>query len=186
MKPIVKRIFIGVAGLACFAVIAFVALIGYVMLGMPTLTSLSRTGEKLPAIFVEDGNTVYCRMRYCDFRFPLPNGGQIVWTNIESGGFDTIKGTVYVIETNRTPINLRVYAELLEKKHFDLSITDLTGCDCCTNIHVAPFVSNGKLIKIPDFSSIGASSRDPLGGWITADLVDTNAVKIRFSYFGDD
>jgi hypothetical protein len=178
-----RRIVIRIVVFFCFVVMA---MIGYVMLGMPTLLSLSRTGEKLPAIFVEVGNTAYCRMRYCDFQFPLPNGAQIVRTNIESGSFDTIKGTVYAIETNGTPINLRAFAELLEKKHFNLSITDLTGCDCCTNIHAVPFVSNGKMIKIPDFSSIGANSRDPLGGWITADLVDTNAVRIRFSYFGDD
>ncbi|MGA2788703.1 MAG: hypothetical protein ABSF60_14375, partial [Verrucomicrobiota bacterium] len=72
MRPTIKRALIGMVGLACLAIIAFVALFVYML--MPPLRSFSRMHENLPTVSVEIGNTVYCRMRYCDFRFPLPKG----------------------------------------------------------------------------------------------------------------
>jgi hypothetical protein len=116
MKPIVKRIFVGIAGLVCFAAIAFVVLIRYVTLGMPTFRGLSRAHEKLPAIFIENGDAVYFRMQSADFRFPLPSHGHIVRTNLDSGGY--FNGAIYVVGTNGGPVNLRDYAEFLQRKNW--------------------------------------------------------------------
>jgi len=174
----VKRIFIGIAGLACFATAALVV---YVM--MPPLRSFSRAHEKLPAISVENGDTVYCRMRYCDFRFPLPNGARIVQTNIESGGFDTINGTINVVGASGGLINMRDYAELLQKKHFSLGIADAS---CCvgTNVPDMPITVAGKTIHHPVLSDFTAGSIDQDGGTLQIGTV-SNLIQIRFGYFGD-
>jgi len=181
MRPIIKRVLIGVVGLACLAVIAFVALVVYVM--TPPFRSFSRAHENLPIVSVEAGDTVYCRMRYCDFRFPLPKGADIVQTNIDSGGFDTINGTIYVAGTNGGSINMRAYAELLQKMHFSLSIADASGC-CPTNMPDMPFINEGKVIHYPVLSDFSASSIDQVGGVLQIGIV-SNVTQIRFSYFGD-
>ena len=47
----------------------------------------------LPRIMVEHGNTIYCRMKADDFRFPLPSSSRA--TNlVVTGGFDTVDGSV--------------------------------------------------------------------------------------------
>jgi hypothetical protein len=64
---------------------------------------IERLGETgLPKIRVESGDTIYCRMKADDFRFPLPPGSRAV-NPIVTGGFDTIDGTVEARfdETNR-------------------------------------------------------------------------------------
>jgi len=76
---------------------------------------LSRRHEKLPDVSIENGNTVYCRMRACDFRFPLPSGSQFIKTESVEGGFDTINGVIYVTTTNGTPVNLAAYEAQLKK-----------------------------------------------------------------------
>jgi hypothetical protein len=139
--------------LAVFAVVALGLFISH-QLKPP----FNRVNEKLPTMSVEEGSMVYCRMRYCDFRFPIPSGTHVVRTNIASGGFDTIDGTIDVMSTNGEPIDMHAYAELLRKKHFNLS-PDYTG-------------------------GISASSKEPRGGWIGAEALD-RAVRIRFTYFGD-
>lgn len=55
---------------------------------------LERRGEKdLPRLVIERGDTVYCRMKGDDFRFPLPAGSRA--TNLMvTGGFDTADGSV--------------------------------------------------------------------------------------------
>jgi len=183
MKPCLKRIFIGVAALACLAVIAFAALVVSVM--MPPLRSFSRTHEKLPAVFVENGSTVYCRMKYCDFRFPLPSNVHIVGTNLESGGFDTINGAIYVIGTNGVPISLRNYAEFLQKRRWNVSVGSGAGCpDVTNNCPDVPFDSSSGVIHYPLFEQMFADSADQEGGSVIAET--TNGItKIRFSYFGD-
>jgi len=57
-------------------------------------SKIERVHEKnLPAIRVEKGGTIYCRMKADDFRFPLPPGARA--TNpIVTGGFDTVDGSV--------------------------------------------------------------------------------------------
>jgi len=149
----------------------------------PPFRSFSRAHENLPIVSVEAGDTVYCRMRYCDFRFPLPKGADIVQTNIDSGGFDTINGTIYVAGTNGGSINMRAYAELLQKRHFSLSIADASGC-CPTNMPDMPFINEGKVIHYPVLSDFSASSIDQVGGVLQIGIV-SNVTQIRFSYFGD-
>jgi len=116
---------------------------------MPPLRSFSRMHEALPTVSVEAGDTVYCRMRYCDFRFPLPDKVRIVRTDPVSGGFDTINGTIYLVGSDGGPVPMRAYAELLQRKHFDVSVADGTGCECCTNVPDVPFVSTGRVIHYP-------------------------------------
>src|SRR5512138_3933502 len=54
---------------------------------------IERLGEKdLPKILIR-GNTVYCRMKADDFRFPLPPGSRAV-NAVVRGGFDTVDGSV--------------------------------------------------------------------------------------------
>jgi len=183
MKPILKRILIGIAGLVCLATIAFVALIVFAM--MPPFRSFSRVHEKLPAVYVETGATVYCRMKYCDFRFPLPNNVHIVWTNLAGGGFDTINGAIYVVGTNGGPINLRAYAEFLQKKHWDVTTGSGAGCESVTNnCSDVPFVSSSGVIHYPLFDEIYGSSSNQKGGIIIAGT-ENSMTQIRFSYFGD-
>ena len=78
---------------------------------------LSRRHEKLPAVSIENGDTVYCRMRACDFRFPLPRGSQFIKTELVERGFDTINGFIYVKMTNGTAVNLAAYEAQLNKYH---------------------------------------------------------------------
>ena len=56
--------------LCAVGVIAYLALIIFRL--PPPMRSFGRRSEKLPSVSVGAGNVVYCRMRYCDFRFPLP------------------------------------------------------------------------------------------------------------------
>ena len=54
---------------------------------------LERLGEThLPQVSIQ-GNTVYCRMKADDFRFPLPPGSRAA-NPVVRGGFDTVKGSV--------------------------------------------------------------------------------------------
>lgn len=58
---------------------------------------IERIREKnLPRIVIEGGDTVYCRMKADDFRFPLPPGGRAFNPILNSGGFDTVDGAVEV------------------------------------------------------------------------------------------
>lgn len=183
MNPIAKRVLIGMAGLVSLAAIAFVGLIIHMM--MPPIHSFSRMHENLPAVTIENGHTVYCRMRYCDFRFPLPDKARVVKIDPVTGGADTINGAIYLVGSDGEPIKLRTYAELLQREHFDASPCDGSGCSDVTN-HMSdvPFVSGGKVIHYPLFDDFGASSHNPEGGWITVGTED-HLTKIRFSYFGD-
>jgi nitrogen fixation NifU-like protein len=49
-------------------------------------------------------------------RFPLPSHGHIVRTNLDSGGY--FNGAIYVVGTNGGPVNLRDYAEFLQRKNW--------------------------------------------------------------------
>lgn len=183
MKPILKRVLIGVGVLVCLAVLAFVALAVYVM--SPPLRSYSRAKEKLPAVIIETGNTVYCRMQYCDFRFPLPDNAHIVRTNLDSGGFDTINGAIYVVGADGKPISARSYAEFLQKKHWNVTVGSGFGCpDVTNNMLDVPFVSSGGTIHYPLFDQVFAGSTDQAGGSLIVEAED-HMTKIRFSFFGD-
>jgi len=55
---------------------------------------IERLGEKnLPRILVEKKNTIYCRMKADDFRFPLPPGSHAI-NPVATGGFDSVDGIV--------------------------------------------------------------------------------------------
>lgn len=58
---------------------------------------IGRLHEKdLPKATVEEGRTVYCRMKAADFRFPLPAGSYGLPPVITSGGFDWVTGSIEV------------------------------------------------------------------------------------------
>ncbi len=183
MKPMFKRALIGFASLVCLAA---AALAGFVFYGFYKMKPpFNRVDEKLPTITVENGDTIYCRMRYCDFRFPLPDAAKIVRTGPVTGGADTIDGAIYLVGSNGGPVKMRAYAELLQKKHFDAAPADGSGCpDVTRNMPDVPFVCAGKVIHYPLFDDFGASSRDQEGGRIDVSTKD-RMTKIRFSYFGD-
>ena len=77
-----------------------------------------RARENLPSISVESGNRLCCRMLYCDFRFPLPEGTSVSSIEPVTGGFDTIKGAIDVTNIHAGAVNLRAYARALRRDGF--------------------------------------------------------------------
>lgn len=136
-----------------------------------------RAHESLPSVSVESGRTVYCRMRYCDFRFPLPDGAHVVRTDSVNGGFDTIKGAIYVTAPDGSPVDLEAYAELLRKHHFNVQPGFTSEAD-------PPWVGTPAKRNHPEGYTIPFAASTADGGWVAVDIIDhTN--KIAFSYFGD-
>ncbi|HXI84662.1 MAG TPA: hypothetical protein VNL17_11310 [Verrucomicrobiae bacterium] len=177
MKPVIKRILIGMAGPVCVTAFGIVALIVYML--MPPLRSFARMHEKLPSVSIESGKTVYCRMQYCDFRFPLPDKARVMRTGHVTGGFDTIEGTIYVVDSDGTPVSLRGYAELLQKNHFHAVPQDKRNYFF---FGVSKSSSDGGSIDATITNLVTESSGDD--GSINATV--TNLVtEIHFSYFGD-
>ena len=83
-----------VAILICAALLAGTAWVVIKFSPLFLNSKIERVHEKnLPAIRIERGSTIYCRMKADDFRFPLPPGA---WaTNlVVTGGFDTVDGSV--------------------------------------------------------------------------------------------
>ena len=74
------------------------------------------TEEGLPTITIEGDNTVYCRMKADDFRFPLPPGAVAVNPRIVSGSFDTVKGSLIVTFPEGRPMSPRRYEEWLKAR----------------------------------------------------------------------
>jgi hypothetical protein len=136
-----------------------------------------RLHESLPSVSIESDRLVYCRMQYCDFRFPLPHGAQVVQTDSVSGGFDTIKGAIYVRGHDGGPIDLQAYAGLLQQHNFNVQPGFTSEAD-------PPWV--GAPVKhdhLKDYTiPFAASTKD--GGWVAVDIID-GSTKIAFSYFGD-
>ena len=77
-----------------------------------------RSRENLPSVAVESGGRLCCRMLYCDFRFPLPPNTGLVSIEPVTGGFDTIKGAIYVTNRNRGAVDLRAYARAMRRDGF--------------------------------------------------------------------
>jgi len=78
-----------------------------------------RSHENLPAVAVESGKRLCCRMLYCDFRFPLPPGARVVSIDPVTGGFDTIKGSILVTNTGGGAFDLRAYARMMRRDGFN-------------------------------------------------------------------
>jgi hypothetical protein len=80
---------------------------------------------------------------------------------------------------------MRAYADLLQKRQFEASPCDGSGCpEVTNNMPDVPFVSAGKVIHYPLFDDFWASSSNQLGGTIEVTIAD-RGTKIRFGYFGD-
>jgi hypothetical protein len=79
-------------------------------------SKIERLGEKnLPKILVENGNIIHCRMKADDFRFPLPPGTQAFDPVINSGGFDTVEGSVEARFESSNHITAAEYLRILGK-----------------------------------------------------------------------
>src|SRR5436190_16642929 len=77
---------------------------------------VERLGEKdLPKILIQ-GNTIYCRMKTDDFRFPLPAGSRGTNAIITGGIFDTIDGTVEARFDGTNMVTASEYAAFLVGK----------------------------------------------------------------------
>jgi hypothetical protein len=146
-------------------------------LGVSQVKGFERKSEKLPTMSVEGGKTVYCRMRVCDFRFPLPKGAQIQRADPVSGGFDTIKGAIYVTGPGGGRVDLSAYAELLRKAHFNVQPGFTSEAD-------PPWVGTAAITNHPDGYTIPWAASGGDGGWVAVDII-SNVTKIGFSYFGD-
>jgi hypothetical protein len=79
-------------------------------------------------------------MLYCDFRFPLPAGTRVASIEPVTGGFDTIKGTIYVTNIDGGTVDLRAYARAMHRDGFKV-----------------------------DGDSSALSARSPDGGWVGAE-----------------
>ena len=77
-----------------------------------------RAQENLPSVAVEAGSTLCCRMLYCDFRFPLPPDTRVASIEPVTGGFDTIKGVIYVTNSHGGTVDLRGYASAMRRDGF--------------------------------------------------------------------
>jgi hypothetical protein len=126
---------------------------------------------------VQDGKTVYCRMRDCDFYFPLPSGARIQSTDPVTGGDDTIDGFLYVTDKNGGPVDLNAYAELMRKK--GLRVEYNVGASLEGEVGKAPTKFNPPYGGTPAWVAVG--------GDVGAVAVETvsNVTVIGFTYFGD-
>jgi hypothetical protein len=117
----------------------------------------SASHEPLPSVVVESGYIVCCRMDFCDFRFPLPKGAGVVSVEPVSGGFDTIKGAIYVTNANGGPVDLGAYSRRIWEAGFRVN-------------------------RSPDIDMFGAGAPD--GGGVEV-WNSEHSTKIGFSFFGD-
>ena len=136
-----------------------------------------RAHESLPTVSVESDRTVYCRMQYCDFRFPLPDGARVARTGPVSGGFDTIKGAIYVTNADGGPVDLQAYAALLRQHHFVVQPGFTSEAD-------PPWVGPPAERNHPEGYTIPFAAGGGDGGWVAVDIIN-HSTKIGFSYFGD-
>lgn len=117
----------------------------------------SASPEPLPSVIVESGRTVCCRMDYCNFRFPLPKRAGVLSVEPIRGGFDTIKGVIYVTNANGGPVDLGAYSRLIWEAGFRVNIS-------------------------PDIAMFAAGAPD--GGAVEV-WNSEHSTKIDFSFFGD-
>ena len=94
-----------------FQVVLVAALFGITILAIPVH---SHWRSRLPAVSEHDG-MVLCRMKYCDFRFPLPPGAHIVSIGPLTVGADTITGSI----VHSSATDAFRYDEVLRRHGFD-------------------------------------------------------------------
>jgi len=144
--------------------IALVLWLPFLAINLASLPALIRSASRaderaLPTATVENGQTIYCRMRLCDFRFPIPSDTRVDHFDHVKGGMDTIDGEVLVTSNQNSSIDMQRYAAQLKQQGFNVSI-----CEECP--------------------SLSAGSTAPLGGSISVDDFG-ETITIRFGYFGD-
>jgi hypothetical protein len=77
---------------------------------------IERLGERaLPKVIIERGQTVYCRMKADDFRFPLPPGSRATNAMI-TGGFDTVDGSVEALFESTNQVTASQYESWVSGK----------------------------------------------------------------------
>jgi hypothetical protein len=172
-----KRFVIFVAGFALVLALCCLAspFLDFLVIG--PLRGAFRSHENLPSVTVESGRTVYCRMRYCDFRFPLPHGASVARTDSVAGGFDTIKGAIYITNLNGGSVDLQAYADLLRQHHFNVQPGFTSEAD-------PPWVGAPATRNHPEGYTIPFAASKPDGGWVAVDVIG-HTIKVGFSYFGD-
>lgn len=83
-----------VAALGVVVILAAVRFTNNVLAPLFLNSRIERLRESdLPKILVERGDTIYCRMKADDFRFPLPPHSRAV-NPVVTGGFDSVDGSV--------------------------------------------------------------------------------------------
>ena len=116
----------------------------------------TRSKEALPCVLVESERTLCCRMSYCDFRFPLPPGTRVARIDSVTGGFDTIKGVIYLTNANASTVDLHTYAKVMRRNGF----------------------------SVDGDASVGLSASSPDGGYVGAQNYGQTCT-LCFSFFGD-
>ena len=183
MKAGSKRFLVAMA--ASIGLVTIALSVAVLIIILPPWCGFARRHENLPAISVEGGNTVYGRMTYCDFRFPLPADGHVVRAGAITGDGGTIDGTIYVQGFQGRNVDMRAYADFLQRKHFIARPCDGSGCAQVTSrMSDDPFVSGHDVIHYPLFNEFGASSLDQEGGGLNV-KIEAGLTKITFCYFGD-
>jgi hypothetical protein len=171
-RKIIGAVILVVVGVVCFFAWPFFDHIVVVRIRAAT-----RAHESLPSVSVESGHIIYCRMQYCDFRFPLPDGARGVRINPVSGGFDTIKGAIFVTNADGGPVDLQAYAALLRRYHFNVQAGFTSEAD-------PPWVGSPVERNHPEGYMIPFAANRGDGGWVAVDVIE-HMTKIGFSYFGD-
>jgi hypothetical protein len=139
----------------------------------------TRKKEKLPAIAIQYGKTVYCRMQLCDFWFPLPRQAQVVRSEVVRGGDDAVTGVIYVTNEDGRPVDLAAYQQLLMRHGFQ---NFPMGCPYSDVVDAVE--QSGNTTNRADCHVIAWIVQNKDSGTIAIDVV-SNYVKIGFDYWGD-
>src|SRR5438270_7340866 len=117
----------------------------FMSFGPDAIRSFSRRHESLPTAMIESDGTVYCRMPMRDFRFPLPRGALLESVFVAHGGADFIDGSVFIHAGEGTSLDMRTYAELLERSGFHIE-REPGRCD--TDVASFTAQSNDELARV--------------------------------------
>jgi hypothetical protein len=115
-----------------------------------------RSRESLPCVVVEPGGSLWCKMLYCDFRFPLPPGTRIASLDPVTGGFDTIRGVIHLTNAEGGTVDLQTYARVMRRDGF----------------------------RVGGNADVGLTASSPDGGFVGAQNSGRSCT-LSFSFFGD-